>query len=131
MRKIAGLLLDGSIVFDIGTVLTVFLPRPDSPRPQLPFELTLCSEAGRPVRTGQDIDVSVNAGLEALADADLIIVPGCAPAMVPGQDAPVDEGLRVDVAAGQLRPAMLRVGRVVVERRVVAAARSDDVEPVP
>lgn len=90
MRKIAGLLLDGSIVFDIGTVLTVFLPRPDSPRPQLPFELTLCSDGGRPVRTGQDITVSTNAGLEALDDADLIIVPGCSPAMVSGQHAPVE-----------------------------------------
>jgi AraC family transcriptional activator FtrA len=90
MRKIAALLMDGSIVFDVGTVLTVFLPRPDSPRPQLPFELTLCSDGGRPVRTGQDVMLSANAGLEALDDADLVIVPGCTPATVPVQDAPVD-----------------------------------------
>ena len=84
------LLLDGSIFFDIGTVLTVFLPpAADSPRPRLPFELTLCCRRRRArCAPAQDIDVSVNAGLEALDDADLIIVPRRAPAMVPGQDAP-------------------------------------------
>jgi AraC family transcriptional activator FtrA len=85
--RVALLLLEGAVFFDIGTVLTVFGPkRPGTARPELGYRLTMCAAGGRPVTTSQGITVSVDAGVEALRDADLVVVPGSVPDLVAGQD---------------------------------------------
>jgi AraC family transcriptional regulator, transcriptional activator FtrA len=87
-RRVALLLLDGAVFFDVGTALTVFGPkRPGTPRPDLGYELTVCSAGGRPVTTSQGMTISAEAGLEALGGADLVIVPGTVPDLVPAQQA--------------------------------------------
>jgi AraC family transcriptional activator FtrA len=86
--RVVLLLLEGSVFFDIGTVLTVFGPkRPGSPRPDLPYELTLAAAARGPVTTSQGVVVRAEAGLEALERADLVVVGGSTPQLVAGQRA--------------------------------------------
>ena len=93
--RVALMLLDGAVFFDIGTVLTVFgPPRPGTPRPDLGYRLTVCAAGGRPVTTSQGMTVSVDAGLDALRDADLVVVPGTAPDLVAGQAAAHRGGAR-------------------------------------
>src|SRR5215218_1497989 len=89
--RVALLLLDGSVFFDIGTVVTVFGPkRPGSPRPELPYELTLAAAAAGPVTTSQGVVVHATAGLEALGGADLVVVGGSTPPLVAAQRAALD-----------------------------------------
>jgi transcriptional regulator GlxA family with amidase domain len=118
MRKIAALVLDGSIFFDIGTILTVFAPpAAGSPRPRLPFELTLCSPGGRPVETAQGLTVSTHAGLDALAEADLVIVGGHNPDRV------------TDAAAAAVRAAHTRTMSICTGAFVLARAGLLDGRP--
>src|SRR3954463_5753953 len=85
--RVALVLLDGAVFFDVGTVLTVFgAKRPGTPRPDLGYRLTVCAAGGRPVTTSQGLTVSVDGGLEALRRADLVVVPGTTPDLVAGQD---------------------------------------------
>src|SRR5919107_4482593 len=89
--RVALLLLDGSVFFDIGTVVTVFGPkRPGSPRPELPYELTLAAAAPGPVTTSQGVVVHATTGLEALGGADLVVVGGSTPPLVAAQRAALD-----------------------------------------
>ena len=88
---VALLLLEGSVFFDIGTVITVFGPRrADSARPDLPYDLTLAAAEPGPVTTSAGIDVQAQAGLEALDDAELVIVGGSVPSLVAGQRSALD-----------------------------------------
>jgi len=85
--RVALVLLDGAVFFDVGTVLTVFgAKRPGTPRPDVGYRLTVCSAGGRPITTSQGLTVSVDAGLQALRQADLVVVPGTTPDLVAGQD---------------------------------------------
>lgn len=95
------LLLEGSVLYDVGTVATVFAPplSPQSPRPDLGYELVNVSVDGRPVRLSQGMEMSVDAGLEGLDGAGLVIVPGATPSLVAGQTAALD-ALRASHAAG-------------------------------
>jgi AraC family transcriptional activator FtrA len=89
--RVALLLLEGSVLFDVGTVVTVFGPkRPGSPRPYLPYELTLAAERPGLVTTSTGIAVEATAGLEAIERADLIAVGGSTPPLVPQQRAALD-----------------------------------------
>jgi AraC family transcriptional regulator, transcriptional activator FtrA len=89
--RVALLLLDGSVFFDIGTVVTVFGPkRPGSPRPELPYDLTLAAAAPGPVMTSQGVVVQAEAGLGALAGADLVVVGGSTPPLVARQRAALE-----------------------------------------
>ncbi len=109
-------LLDGAVFFDVGTVLTVFgTKRPGTPRPDLGYRLTVCSAGARPVTTSQGLTVSVDAGLDALRGADLVVVPGSTPDLVAGQDEAV-----AAVAAAHRRGA--RVMSVCTGAFVLAAA---------
>ncbi len=88
---VALLLLEGSVFFDIGTVITVFGPkRADSPRPDLPYDLTLAAAEPGPVTTSSGIEVHAQADLEALDDAALVIVGGSVPSLVAEQRAALD-----------------------------------------
>jgi transcriptional regulator GlxA family with amidase domain len=115
-QRVALLLLDGAVFFDVGTVLTVFgSRRPGTPRPDLGYGLTVCSAGGRPVTTSQGLTVSVDAGLEALRRADLVVVPGTTPDLVAGQEQAV-----AAVAAAHRRGA--RIMSVCTGAFVLAAA---------
>src|SRR4051794_19767044 len=98
--RVALLVLEGSVLFDIGTVVTVFGPaRPGTARPDLGYDLTLATAAPGPVATATGLPVVVTSGLEALASVDLVIVGGCTPATVAGQGAALD-ALRAAHARG-------------------------------
>jgi transcriptional regulator GlxA family with amidase domain len=76
-RRVALVLLDGVVFHDVGIALQVFgprLPRPD--RPDQPYVLTACGVRPGTVASTSGLRISVDAGLEALAEADLVIVPG-------------------------------------------------------
>jgi transcriptional regulator GlxA family with amidase domain len=86
--RVVVLLLHGSVLFDIGTAATVFGPgRAGTARPQLPYELTLAAAGGRAVTTSMGVKVHPDTGLEALEDADLVVVGGALPDSVGTQRA--------------------------------------------
>jgi AraC family transcriptional regulator, transcriptional activator FtrA len=88
--RVVLLLLEGSVLYDVGTVVTVFGPRrPGSPRPALPYELTVAAERPGPVATSTGLAVHATAGLEALEGADLVAVGGSTPPQVARQRAPL------------------------------------------
>ena len=71
--RVVLVVLEGSVLFDIGTVVTVFGPaRPGSGRPDLGYDLTLATAHPGPVTTSAGIPLHVAAGLDALGDADLV-----------------------------------------------------------
>ncbi|WP_272477430.1 GlxA family transcriptional regulator [Baekduia alba] len=91
--RVVVLLMDGSVLFDVGTATTVFgaaAPGVVSPRPQLPYELQLAAAGGRPVTTSMGVKLSPTAGLEVLEGADLVVVGGALPHVVGGQRAALD-----------------------------------------
>jgi len=89
--RVVLLVLEGSVFFDIGTVITVFGPkRPGTGRPDLGYDLTLATTVPGPVTTSAGIAVHVDAGLDALEDADLVITGGCTPERVAVQRAALD-----------------------------------------
>jgi len=89
--RVVLLVLDGSVFFDIGTVITVFGPkRPGTRRPDLGYDLVLATATPGPVTTSAGVPVHVEAGLEALEDADLVITGGCTPERVAVQRAALD-----------------------------------------
>jgi AraC family transcriptional activator FtrA len=86
--RVALLLLEGSVFFDIGTVLTVFGPkRPGTARPDLAYDLVLAAERPGPVMTSAGVAVHAGAGLDALRHAELVIVGGSTPPLVAEQPA--------------------------------------------
>ena len=89
--RVVLLVLDGSVFFDIGTVITVFGPkRPGTRRPDLGYDLVLATAVPGPVTTSAGVPVHVEAGLDALEDADLVVTGGCTPDRVAGQRAALD-----------------------------------------
>jgi transcriptional regulator GlxA family with amidase domain len=90
-RRVVVLLLEGSVLFDIGTATTVFgRGRPGTARPALPYSLTLVAAGGRAVTTSVGVRVHPDAGLEALEGADLVVVGGAVPELVGAQDEALD-----------------------------------------
>lgn len=77
-HKVAVLVMEGALPMDVGIPLQVFAGRPD-----FPYRLTVCGESPGVVATGSGIGISVPAGIDALGDADTVIVPGYAPATRP------------------------------------------------
>jgi AraC family transcriptional activator FtrA len=84
--RVALLILEGAVLHDIGTATQVFGPRASRPeRPDQHYALTVCGARRGSVTTTSGLRLGVDAGLEALAGADLIVVPGTNPAAVPEQ----------------------------------------------
>jgi transcriptional regulator GlxA family with amidase domain len=98
MRTVAVLLHADTRLFDFGVVHEVF--GVDRRRHGLPaFELRRCAHRRREVTAEAGIRIGPTHGLDALADADLVIVPGAEPA--PPQAAPAEiAALRAAAAAG-------------------------------
>lgn len=98
--RVALLVLDGAVLYDVGTALQVFGPRMSRPdRVDQPYALTVCGERPGAVRTTSGVPVLVEHGLEALRDAELVVVPGTSPAAIGEQEA-VFAALRAAHARG-------------------------------
>jgi transcriptional regulator GlxA family with amidase domain len=80
MHTVAVLALDGVIPFDLSTPIEVFT-RTRLPDGRLPYRLRICG----PARTveSQMFTLQLHWGLDILADADTIILPGCADPTAP------------------------------------------------
>jgi transcriptional regulator GlxA family with amidase domain len=79
MRTVAVLLHHAVRLFDYGVIHEVFgVDRRDDGVP--PFELRRCSPGRRPVTLVGGASLSATHGLSALAEADLVLVPGAEPA---------------------------------------------------
>ncbi|MEU6380716.1 helix-turn-helix domain-containing protein [Streptomyces sp. NPDC046909] len=97
MHTVAILALDQVVPFDMAAPMQVFdwTRLPDGRRP---YRIRLCAESPE-VRADGGFSLRVERGLEALADADTVIVPGCSPAAGP-TPAPVLDALRRVAQAG-------------------------------
>ena len=70
-HRVAVLVLDGAMALDVGIPAQIF-----SPRPGLPYDVRMCGARAGVVRANHGMAFQVEHGLEALADADTVIVPG-------------------------------------------------------
>ncbi|WP_437076712.1 GlxA family transcriptional regulator [Streptomyces sp. enrichment culture] len=73
-HRVAVLVMDDVLPLDLGIPAQVFIAVPGDP-----YRLTLCGRTARPVTTAAGFAVTVAAGLEAVREADTVIVPGYAP----------------------------------------------------
>ncbi|CRZ16752.1 GlxA family transcriptional regulator [Mycolicibacterium neworleansense] len=96
-KTVAALALDGVITYDLTCAVQMFRRGPDRTGAPRGFELVTCGVTPGPVETPDGFTLMVSHGLEALASADLVIVPGC----VPRTGAPSDEVLAALVDAHQ------------------------------
>ncbi|NUR40412.1 MAG: helix-turn-helix domain-containing protein [Streptomyces sp.] len=97
MHTVAILALDLVVPFDMAAPMQVFdwTRLPDG---RSPYRVRLCARTSE-VRADGGFSLRVERGLEALADADTIIVPGCSPEAGP-TPAPVLAALRQAAEAG-------------------------------
>ena len=70
-HRVAVLVLDGAKPLDVGIPAQVF-----SNRPSMPYDVTVCGAAPGLVAGGDGLSYHVASGLEALASADTIFIPG-------------------------------------------------------
>ncbi|KOV56841.1 GlxA family transcriptional regulator [Streptomyces sp. MMG1121] len=70
-HRVMVLAVDGVLPMDLGIPTQIFNARPNTP-----YELTVCGDTEETVTTSAGFTLGLTAGLEALADADTIIVPG-------------------------------------------------------
>lgn len=70
-HRVAVLALDGVLPIDLGIPTQIFKGGPN-----VPYELTVCGDTEEAVTTSAGFTLGLTAGLDALADADTIIVPG-------------------------------------------------------
>jgi transcriptional regulator GlxA family with amidase domain len=96
MHAVVILALDHVVPFDLAAPLQVFdwARLPDGRRP---YRVRVCAES--PEVRGDGLSLRVDRGLEALADADTVIVPGCAPGTGPTPE-PALAALRQAAEAG-------------------------------
>ncbi|QIY94042.2 AraC family transcriptional regulator [Streptomyces sp. S1D4-11] len=71
MHRVMVLAVDGVLPMDLGIPTQIFNARPNTP-----YELTVCGDTEEAVTTSSGFTLGLTAGLEALAEADTIIVPG-------------------------------------------------------
>ncbi|MFB7978499.1 GlxA family transcriptional regulator [Streptomyces vinaceus] len=70
-HRVAVLALDGVLPLDLGIPTQIF-----KGGPRTPYEVTVCGDDEQVVTTSAGFTLGLSAGLEALAEADTIIVPG-------------------------------------------------------
>ncbi|WBO68694.1 GlxA family transcriptional regulator [Streptomyces camelliae] len=72
-HRVAVLAVDGVLPMDLGIPTQIFNARPNTP-----YELTVCGDTQETVTTSSGFTLGLTAGLEALGEADTVIVPGFA-----------------------------------------------------
>ncbi|MEU9125338.1 helix-turn-helix domain-containing protein [Streptomyces sp. NPDC048506] len=112
MHTVAVLVLDHVVAFDMAAPIEVF-GRTRLPDGRRPYRVRVC--APTPEVAAEPFALRAPWGLEALADADTIIVPGCAEQAPPPPDEVLD-ALRAAAAAGT------RIASVCVGAFILAAA---------
>jgi AraC family transcriptional activator FtrA len=93
-HRVAVLALPATVAFDLAIPAQVFGHRDEREN----YRLTLCAPHAGPVSTTTGFDVHAPAGLEALDDAETVVVPGFRPLRAPPE--PVLEALRQAAARG-------------------------------
>jgi AraC family transcriptional activator FtrA len=112
--RVAVLAYDGLCTFEFGIVAEVFgLPRPEMGGGW--YRYAVCAEGPGPLRAAGGLAVTVERGLDTLAEADLVLVPGWR-----GIDVPVPEALTTTLRAVHRRGA--RVASLCSGIAVLAAA---------
>ncbi len=97
-HRVVGLCLDWMVPFDLSAPVQVFASAgPLSGRPL--YEVSTCSPGGREVPTTSGFSISPGRGLEALAEAETIVVPGYGTILDPPPEDAL-EALRGAAAAG-------------------------------
>ncbi|MFD0365523.1 GlxA family transcriptional regulator [Nocardia sp. GCM10030253] len=99
MKKVVALALDGIITYDLGCIVQAFRYGPGKFGAPVGFELETCGVRPGPVWTPSGFDLTVAHGLEAMADADIVVVPGIGLPTLPPPDAALD-ALRAAAARG-------------------------------
>ncbi|MFL4905051.1 GlxA family transcriptional regulator [Streptomyces sp. MMS24-I2-30] len=84
VHRVAVVVLDGVTPLDLAIPTQVF-----SPRPETPYELTMCALSGQVATTG-GFKLLVDAGLDQVRAADTVIVPGFDPPLRPPPPALLD-----------------------------------------
>jgi len=119
-HQLAVLVLDGVAAFDLGVSVQIFRSATDRAGRRL-YDLRVCTPDGRPVRSGGEFGVVPDHGIEALAGADTVLVPGIYGAALDGELEPyVLTALRA--AAGRARVMSICTGAFVL----AAAGLLDD-----
>lgn len=83
VKQVAALVLDGIISYDLACVVQAFRYCPGKDGAPLGFQLTTCGVRPGLVTSPDGFDLRVEHGLEALASADIVVVPGRAPGPIP------------------------------------------------
>jgi transcriptional regulator GlxA family with amidase domain len=96
-HRVAVLVMPGALPLDVGIPLQVFAERPGTS-----YALSICAEPPGAVPAASGLAYQVEEGLEALASADTVIVPGYAP-----PDRPVPPPVREALVAAHERGARL------------------------
>lgn len=100
-RRVAALLYDGLGTFEFAIATEVFgLDRPEFGDDW--YEFTSCSEGRRPVRANGHVSIAPEAGLEALAGAGTIIIPGWNTTGEPPPPAVADATLKAHARGARL-----------------------------
>ncbi|MED7930989.1 helix-turn-helix domain-containing protein [Nonomuraea sp. LP-02] len=87
-HRVAALAFDGMAPFELGCVVELFgLPRPELAELGVPwYDLRVCAASPEPLRVVGGFTMSAEHGLDALAEADTVIVPGVADVRGPVPD---------------------------------------------
>ena len=96
-HRVAALCLDGVVAFDLSVPAEVFSLAWADGRPL--YEFTACAPRKGAVRTTTGFEIAGAAGLDAIAGADTVIVPGYRAVFEPPPDAALD-ALRAAAARG-------------------------------
>ncbi|WP_327110811.1 DJ-1/PfpI family protein [Nocardia sp. NBC_01730] len=76
MKKVVALALDGVMTFDLACAVQAFRHGPGKTGEPSGFEMRTCGLRPGPVWTPNGFELRVEHGLEALSDADIVVVPG-------------------------------------------------------
>ncbi|MFI9507020.1 GlxA family transcriptional regulator [Nocardia sp. NPDC052566] len=99
MKRVVALALDGVISYDLACVVQAFRYCPGKDGEPLGFQLDTCGARAGAVNSPDGFSLYVEHGLEALADADVVVVPGRVPGEVPEE---VAAALRAAAARGAM-----------------------------
>ncbi|WP_372791930.1 GlxA family transcriptional regulator [Paraconexibacter sp.] len=99
---VTALALDGVLTFDLGCAVQAFSRGPGRDGAPAGFTMSTCGLRPGPVRTPDGFDLHVSDGLEALASADVVVIPGVHPV-----GGPVPDDVVVAIQAAHARGAIV------------------------